>query len=570
MERLQLYISKSLRGFKTLTEINGTESTRRHVRDLRLALEAVTYDSTEKCVFYLMQYVEGATFFTILRTIPDKPLDHLAATIAVPERLLVSADDLYKIIREVTRKVSNPGMNADDIAQLRALLAREYPAKADDARQVPSEGRLFACRSFGGDTGLTLRDFLGDNLYQPMFIPYAGVLLADASLPFRLSGTDLSDMPLSKVVTLLPPERVPDYVPHVFHRVFDRPFKVALGSEVEVVWRRPGFEELVSRITVDADGLRPQTPATDDTRKAISPASFFVTSRSSNDRLQQVCIRVNGREITERHSFTRAELENADVSITAPGYYPYSGRLDLVSTTQALIELAERPKSSSAAATADPEMMRQAAKATRLMDSGYDRGADGKKWWMKLMLMLGGVVLALGLCMLLIPDLFGDSSSEPVLHETTQADTVLPSASIAAMRMEAEAGTEPAAKDAAATEQAQPAAKPAADPVKDAAAAVEFLDGNSTKGWWRQADLAKYPELKGLYDDLNNFNFDALINSWPKKLPSSKWIADIARHAGEAQRKKLDPKSGSHSPVYTGSGKIHRREYINWVNRRQD
>ena len=104
MERLQLYISKSLRGFKTLTEINGTESTRRHVRDLRLALEAVTYDSTEKCVFYLMQYVEGATFFTILRTIPDKPLDHLAATIAVPERLLVSADDLYKIIREVTRK----------------------------------------------------------------------------------------------------------------------------------------------------------------------------------------------------------------------------------------------------------------------------------------------------------------------------------------------------------------------------------------------------------------------------------------------------------------------------------
>lgn len=568
MERLQLYISKSLRGFKTLTEINGTESTRRHVRDLRPALESVTYDSTEKCVFYLIQYVEGATFFTILRTIPDKPLDHLAATIAVPERLLVSADDLYKIIREVTRKVSNPGMNADDIAQLRALLAREYPAKADDARQVPSEGRLFACRSFGGDTGLTLRDFLGDNLYQPMFIPYAGVLLVDATLPFRLTGTDLSDRPLSKVVTFLPPEHVPDYVPHVFHHVFDRPFKVALGSEVEVVWRRSGFEELVSRITVDADGMRPETPATDDTRKVISPVSFFVTSRSSNDRLEQVCIRVNGREITERHSFTRAELENAEVSITSPGYYPYNGRLDLASTTQALIELSERPKNSNATATADPEMMRQAAKATRLMDSKYDSSADGKKWWMKLLLVFGGVVMALGLCMLLIPSLFFSSSSEPVVAESTEADTVVPSASIAAMRMEAEARTQPSDK-AAANEQAQPAAEPAPAEANDAAA-VEFLDGNSTKGWWSQADLAKYPELKGLYDDLNNFNFDALINSWPKKLPSSKWIADIARHAGEAQRKKLDPKSGSHSPVYTGSGKIHRREYINWVNRRQN
>lgn len=569
MERLQLYISKSLRGFKTLTDINGTESTRRHVRDLRVALESVAYDSAEKCVFYLIQYVEGATFFTILRTIPDKPLDHLAATIAVPERLLVSADDLYKIIREVTRKVSNPGMNADDIAQLRALLAKEYPVKADDAVQVPSEGRLFACRSFGGDTGLTLRDFLGENLYQPMFIPYAGVLLVDATLPFRLTGTDLSDRPLSKVVTFLPPEHVPDYVPHVFHRVFDRPFKVALGSEVEVVWRRPGFEELVSRITVDADGMRPETPATDDTRKVISPVSFFVTSRSSNDRLEQVCIRVNGREITERHSFTRAELENAEVSITSPGYYPYNGRLDLASTTQALIELSERPKNSNATATADPEMMRQAAKATRLMDSKYDSSADGKKWWMKLLLVFGGVVMALGLCILLIPSLFFSSSSEPVVAESTEADTVVPSASIAAMRMEAEARTQPSDKAAAANEQAQPAAEPAAAEANDAAA-VEFLDGNSTKGWWSQADLAKYPELKGLYDDLNNFNFDALINSWPKKLPSSKWIADIARHAGEAQRKKLDPKSGSHSPVYTGSGKIHRREYINWVNRRQN
>ena len=568
MERLQLYISKSLRGFKTLTDINGTDSTRRHVRDLRVALESVAYDSAEKCVFYLIQYVEGATFFTILRTIPDKPLDHLAATIAVPERLLVSADDLYKIIREVTRKVSNPGMNADDIAQLRALLAKEYPAKADDAVQVPSEGRLFACRSFGGDTGLTLRDFLGENLYQPMFIPYAGVLLVDATLPFRLTGTDLSDRPLSKVVTFLPPEHVPDYVPHVFHRVFDRPFKVALGSEVEVVWRRSGFEELVSRITVDADGMCPETPATDDTRKVISPVSFFVTSRSSNDRLEQVCIRVNGREITERHSFTRAELENAEVSITSPGYYPYNGRLDLASTTQALIELSERPKNSNATATADPEMMRQAAKATRLMDSKYDSSADGKKWWMKLLLVFGGVVMALGLCMLLIPSLFFSSSSEPVVAESTEADTVVPSASIAAMRMEAEARTQPSDK-AAANEQAQPAAEPAPAEANDAAA-VEFLDGNSTKGWWSQADLAKYPELKGLYDDLNNFNFDALINSWPKKLPSSKWIADIARHAGEAQRKKLDPKSGSHSPVYTGSGKIHRREYINWVNRRQN
>lgn len=579
MERLQLYISKSLRGFKTLTNINGTENGRRHLRDLRTALETVAYDSAEKCVFYLLQYVEGATFFTIMRTIPDKPLDHLAATIAVPDGLLVSADDLYKIIREVTRKVSNPGMNADDIAQLRALFASEYPTDRQTAQQVPSEGRAFAGRYFGGDTGLTIRDFLGENLYQPMFIAYSGVLLVDADLPFRIVGTDLSDLPLSKVVSLLPPNRVPDYTPHIFHRVFDRPFKVALGSEVDIVWRRPGFEEIVQKLTIDADGLRPDPVTTDETRKSISPASFFVTSRSSNDQLPQVSIHVNGVEITGQHSFTQSELENAEVSITAPGYLPYNGHLDLASTTQALIELADRPKSrpQGHASTADPDAMRRAAEATRNINSGYSQQA-GKKWWVKLLLMLGGIVLALVICMLLFPSLFGDSSYEPVSPEEPTVDSAAaaaPGASIASMRMQpGDSGnvgqTAPATTPAAAPAQPDakaPEAKTAG--INDAAAVVAFLDGKSTQGWWSESDLAKYPELKGLYSDLNNYNFDALINTWPKRFPDSEWLKKIATHAQAARNKKLDPKSGSHAPQYTGSGKIHRKEYINWIDRSQ-
>lgn len=566
MERLQLYISKSLRGFKTLTAINGTESTRRHLRDLRNALETVAYDSSEKCVFYLIQYVEGATFFTILRTIPDKPLDHLAATVVVPDTALVSADDLYRIVREVTRKASNPGMNADDIAQLRALLAKEYPVRTDQAVQVPCEGRTYACRYFGGDTGLTLRDFLGDNLYQPIFTAYAGVLLSDADLPFKLTGTNLSDQPLSQVVTLLPPNPVPDYVPHLFHRVFDRPFRVALGSEVEIIWRRPGFEEIVQKVIVDADGMRPESATTGETRKAISPASFFITSRSSSHQLSDVKIHVNGVEVSGQHSFTQSELENAQVTITAPGYCAYNGTIDLASTTQALIELAERPRSNAKPHETDPQLMRQAAEATRRMSGNYRSGGDGgMKWWMKLLLMLGGVALALGLCLLLFPDIFGDTSRQPVITEPAVTDTITPAASIAAMKMEADsdaAAARPAADDAE--------AKVAESAPADDKAAAEFLDGKSTQGWWSQTDLEKYPQLKGLYNDLNNFNFDALINTWPKKLPSSEWIATIATHATDARRKKLDPKTSNHNPVYTQNGKIHRREYINWINRSQN
>ncbi|MDE5641902.1 MAG: hypothetical protein K2I56_00250 [Muribaculaceae bacterium] len=562
MERLQLYISKSLRGFKTLTHINGTETTRRHLRDLRQALETVAYDSAEKCVFYLLQYVEGATFFTILRTIPDKALDHLAATIAIPEGLEISADDLYRVIREVTRKVSNPGMNSEDIAALRALFAREFPSAQGAARQIPTEGRSFAGRYFGGESGLTLRDFLGDNLYQPMFTAFAGVVLVDAGLPFKITGTDLSDQPLARIVTIMPPKRVPDYTPHLFHRVFDRPFKVALGSEVDIIWRRAGFEEIVQKVTIDADGLRPDPVTTDESRKVISPASFFVTSRTSNEQLPQVTIRVNDVEILDRHSFTQSELENAHVSVTAPGFHPYNGRLDLASTTQALIELAERGKSSSSSTPAtDPAMMRQAAEATRRINSNYSRNSDGKKWWMKLLLMLGGVIAALAVCMLLFPELFGDTSKEPVIPEKSVSDSVAPSASIAAMKMQAD---EPATEESPAAENTAEAGTPAKDPAK----ATAFLD-DKANGWWSEKALSEYPELAGLYNDLNNYNFDALINTWPKRLPDCEWVRTIATHASNARAKKLNPKTGNHAPQYTASGRIHRREYINWIDRSQ-
>lgn len=565
MERLQLYISKSLRGFKTLTSINGTESVRRHLRDLRTALETVAYDSAEKCVFYLLQYIEGATFFTVLRTIPDKPLDHLAATIAIPEGTVIEAEDLYQIIREVRRKVSNPGMNAEDIAQLRVVFAREYPVDRDAGRQVPSEGRAFACRYFGGDTGVSLRDFLGDNLYQPMFTSYAGVLLADASLPFTLSGTDLTDQPLSKVVNLLPPKRIPDYVPHIFHRVFDRPFKVALGSEMEILWRRPGFEDVVQRVNVDADGIRPEAAVTADSRKTISSASFFVTSRTSDKQLPEVSIRVNGVEITDRHEFTQSELENAQVCITAPGHHAYNGTLDLASTTQALIELAERERPRAASTVVDPEAVRRAAEATRRMNSNYRLENNGKKWWVKLLLMLGGVVLALAICLLLFPGLFGDTSDEPVIPQRREADSVAPAASIASMKMQA-------GESAAQTPGPDSTAATAAE-VKDAvdnSKAVAFLDGNSSGGWWSEKELAAYPELKGLYEALNTYDFDALTEVWPRRFPDCEWLGTIARHAANAKAKKLDPKTGAHAPNYTGSGRIHRREYINWIDRRQD
>lgn len=54
MNKLQLYIYKSLRGFKSIRNFNPSENVQRHIRDMRHALEILDYDPAEKYLFYLI------------------------------------------------------------------------------------------------------------------------------------------------------------------------------------------------------------------------------------------------------------------------------------------------------------------------------------------------------------------------------------------------------------------------------------------------------------------------------------------------------------------------------------
>ena len=183
MNRLQLYIAKSLRGYKSLVSFNPDDIVSRHVGDMRDALAAIDYDPLEKNIFYLVQYIDSGTLLSVLRTIPSEKLDHLAATIFIPAQMDISADQLGEAVHAITRKMSAPGMSGADIAELRELFTRQYP-DAGTARVLTPSDRYgsYACSLYGGQSGRTLADYLGKNLYRADWTPHKGVLLLDAEL----------------------------------------------------------------------------------------------------------------------------------------------------------------------------------------------------------------------------------------------------------------------------------------------------------------------------------------------------------------------------------------------------
>lgn len=582
MNKLQLYIYKSLRGFKSVRNINPSENVQRHICDMRNALECIDYNPAEKNLFYIISYIDEGSFFTIIRTIPDKPLDHLATTIFVPNGLIIKKEEMAAIVKRTTRMVSNPSVSDADIAELHEMLSKEYPTEADAPATVASEGREYAVCLYGEGTPHKLDDFFAEHLYQPDFLKYAGVILLEADLGLNFSATDLTDLLPADTVALLTPATDPDgFTPYIYHHVFDRPFRVPLGGEVEIVWRRGGFEDKKQMLTVESNNQEVLPTTTSDSRKAISPASFFITSHVSKNRLSDVIITVNGVEINESKSFTLNELKRADVSITSPGYAPFHATLDLAATTQALIQLQEQRKiyrfelpvkSSELGAPihfeihTKREISDSPIEGYSLLDGiregqgrinhlAYTGGSASPAWRNYAIGAAAGLILGI-----LIGWLFTGSdkneAAEPDVIETLEEVAIPTETDTAKEKTEA-----PKVKDE--EQQAAPAPKEDSNPGAPASEkALTYLDTHEV---WTKADLDKYPELKGLFDDMNNFRLNSIVDKWGKKLSKSKRFSKVAHHATESMRKKVFTPEG-HYCKDSGDTSIKVQSYLNRID----
>jgi len=98
--------------------------------------------------------------------------------------------------------------------------------------------------------------------------------------------------------------------------------------------------------------------------------------------------------------------------------------------------------------------------------------------------------------------------------------------------------------------------------------AIQYLDNNTT---WSKAELNKYPDLQGLFDDMNAFNLSRLLNEWHSKLASSQNFQKVCESANKTLSHCWNPKQGSHNPTYNkpDDEQISLTNYINWLDQDQ-
>lgn len=563
MNKLQLYITKSFDGYKVLFNINPSEEITRHIREIRDIVNKVKYDPTEKNIFYFVTTVGTGTFVTIIRTIPTAPVDHLAAWIYIPNELVIDGETLERVVNTTTRKVSGDRVTTDDVAILRELFSTEYMTDAGAPAMTASKnGNELAWRKYNGDTGMKLKDLFGAGLFQLSYLDYAGVVFVDGDLGLEVEGADLTGLPIAGPAVILPPKRTPEnFVAHVFGRALECPVRGSLGANIAVVWKHPGFEEVVKQEVINEGEFLPTMPDTSESRKAVTTASFQIMAQSGHVILEDCSITVNGDEITSNpRLYTTAQLSGATVVINCEGYAPYSAKMDLASSTRALIRLQERTKvycfempvkSASLGApvrfklytkkvvkssplegySAHDEIQEGETRTNHLTYTGGSVSTVNKVIYIVIGLVVGLLIGWISSCGggKTAPTRVDSLATEQEAAEVTVTETTTPAATPAQAAAQNQADNKP-------TQSAQAAS----NKIKSAKEAIAYLDNNAT---WTKEELERYETLEGLFDDMNNFRLDKLSGTWSSKLKDSKNFQKVATAARNGNTPKKKQKS---------------------------
>lgn len=91
--------------------------------------------------------------------------------------------------------------------------------------------------------------------------------------------------------------------------------------------------------------------------------------------------------------------------------------------------------------------------------------------------------------------------------------------------------------------------------------AVNYMDNNTS---WTREELEKNPATRGLFDDLNNYRTERIINHWGSVLKDSKRMQKVVTHTRQGVQKKKSDLTGTYNKP--GDNTISVQSYLNHVD----
>lgn len=585
MNKLGFAIKLASQGAGNAIECNKGQWTNKVV-DIREYLKLFNgLQGTDNIVTF-MSFDEGGCFLTQLRAISGRVGDFLSGWIYIPNTIDVNGEDVmntYNYVRNILSQSNLSDLKED----IESFFSKEYPSKEVAAQYVASKGQLYGVRFLGH---YTLKEIVGEHRYQPYYSDYKAVFLLNKEEEVTItkeaanSFRNLTDKDIVKTSILVPPANASlqtlgrgTKIHTIDGSDFNQPLLVNVGSKVPLILSRIGFENMKLEVNVTSERQDVDLSNVKITwMKKISASMFTVRNRKQEKIDKDVRISVNGTNITFQEILVSEEdCRQALVKVSAPDFEVFEQRRSLL-IDDLDITLSRKVKQAQTLVELSNGNYGEMTIESKYLPSKYEsplkgycfeedpqgkvlRLSDGFVWKQRLWGFCAALIVGILLIALTAFDAWTDTHQFkfglPPWEEirTTQQDNSDDSTSVDSTQNQNE-------------NQGESEQNSSEDASLDAA--IKYIDNNST---WTKSKMETFPDLQGLFDDMNTFNFSKLLNYWQGKLSNSKQFKKVFESASKTNRNGWNPKQGKHNPTYNkpDDEQIRLTNYINWLDQDQ-
>lgn len=475
------------------------------VVDIREYLKLFTGLQDTDNIVAFTSYDEEGCFLTLLRAIPGRVGDFLSCWIYIPAAVQISG---YQVVQtyELAKQILMQSNLRDCKNEIEDYFDREYPLKPLYASYTPSSGQYFGVRLVNQ---YSLVDLLGDYRYQSIYSEYRAIFFLDETSEVTVAREYVSQFrDLTEIPLKTSAVMAPPPPAELEQLGTGTHLMLANGR----IFNRPITTEIGAHVEIRL------------IRDGYEMIPFTIAIASEMQQLQVQGYPVNWKKIIRRSSFYIHGEDSEDIEGIC-----------------ILIDDKELPPKGLAISENKGKNVKVSVKAP-----GYYEYQ--------------------GLCNVIdsCPEIILQSDGSLCEEEETSQKRKYLKYIISAIVGIVFVFLGVKCYDVFVAEAAQDEFEESST-VPNINDAAQYLDSHKV---WHKDELSKYPQLANLYDDMNQFDLDALMGMQYDELrAASNTFQNLCTYVRSAQNNNRNLKYGQHNPTFNQQAetRINTEEYIQWL-----
>lgn len=529
-----------------------------------------------------MSFSQTGTYITIARLISGRTGDNIAGWLYIPNNIDVPEDTLFNIIEHVKYQLSLPQIDDNHIRQ---IFSHQYPVQ-EFAEYVPSNTEKVYAQRMGNF--YPFKTLIGANRYQSYYSRYHAILLSDNNTLKVIdpSVANITTEKLAESLVFCPPTpgTLPADVKVFLDKKppvpFDKPIRVSKGDTVNVLFRRTSargasYRDMVMPVQVLTNNQRCEYSPNVPWNIIIKRDMFKILSSDTGENItSQTKVTIGGKPINDKGAMLPSDQAGAvPVSFNAPGYAPMELTCDFLNQRSCVVRLNRKEvKRTWNIELRNGYMAEMTLTGRRVPDSsespinGYVNEGSHLVYtkdnvWMNRAIGFGAAAILVLLLTILgfFCDFgihWGGSGEKEKVEETSS-------------------GTSKGNNNSEPMEDVSEDKTGTGTEANMLAEAIIYLDSvkpTDNKGKWSREEMEKFPAIRGLFDDMNEFHLEKLTGQWATTLAESESFRAVVEAAKKTLKNQWNPLQGNHKERYNMDAEdteIYLLNYVNWLSQDQ-